>query len=773
MPKLGQVVGSCASVFTLLLVGAYPRSTCAAEELGKRVYLQKCAACHGQAGEGVKGKFSKQLIGDKSVQQLAAVIAETMPEDDPGTCKGDDSEAIAKYIHETFYSPTAQARNKPARIDVARLTVPQYKNSLADLFGAFRGQPEATGQPGLKAEYFSSRRFQRNLRVIERVDPEVSFDFGNESPNKEKIKKEEFAIKWQGSVFTPRTGDYEFIIKTENGARLWVNDEVKPAVDAWVRSGKNVETRGVVRLLGGRTYPLRLDFFKSKEAKESSASIHLWWKSPGGVDEVIPSRYLASNRSPEVFVTSAAFPPDDRSLGWERGTTISKAWDQATTDGAIEAADYLAERLERFSGAKEGTPDRDKKLREFAVKFVERAFRRPLTPDLRKVMIDRIFAETSDPTTAIRRLVLLTLKSPRFLYRDLSTEPDEWEVASRLALELWDSIPDEQLWKAASDGKLKKPEDVRRQAERMIADARAKAKLRAFFHHWLKIDGEGDVIKDPKRFPGFDKAMVADLRTSLELLIDDAGVGEKSDYRRLFSTDDVFANGRIAKFYGVKAPAPTEFKPVTLDAGKRAGVLSHPYILSSFAYSSESSPIHRGVFVARGILGLGLRPPPEAVAPLAPSLHPDLTTRERVTLQTKPQACQTCHAVINPLGFALENFDAVGRFRDKEHDKSINADGEYLTRDGKRVTFSTVDELAKFLIASPESHEAFVEQVFHHLVQQPVRAYGADRLDALRKSFVAGEFNIRKLAVEIAVSTAPVGRRPEPRQIAKSEGKTP
>ena len=769
MPKTGPAFGFCA--WTLVL-SAFAFPLVAAEDPGKKVYTQKCAGCHGVSGEGVKGKYSKLLIGDKSPKQLAAAIAKTMPEDDPGTCTGPDADAVAKYIYDAFYSPTAQARNKPARIDVARLTVPQYRNALADLFGSFRFQPDANGKPGLTGEYFSSGRIQRNQRAIERVDPQVAFDFGQESPEQGKINKDEFAIKWQGSVFAPKTGDYEFILKTENGSRLWVNDDAKPLIDAWVRSGKNVETRAVIRLLGGRTYPLRLEFFKSKKAKETSASINLWWKAPGGVDEVIPARCLTTARSPETFVSTAPFPPDDRSLGWERGAAVSKAWDQSTTDGALEAADYLNERLDRLAGAREGSADRDKKLREFAVKFVERAFRKPLSDDLRKSYVERIFNENSDPGTALRRVVLLALKSPRFLYRDLGAEADQWEIASRLALELWDSIPDEQIWKAAAQGKLKKPDEIRRQAERMAADPRTKAKLRAFFHHWLKIDGEGDVVKDPKRFPGFDKAMVADLRTSLDLLIEEAGLGEKSDWRKMLTTDDVYIDGRLAKFYGVKAPDPKDFKPVNLDGGKRAGVLAHPYILASFAYSGESSPIHRGVFLARGLLGIGLRPPPEAVAPLPPSLHPDLTTRERVAMQTKPEACQTCHAVINPLGFVLENFDAVGRFRDKEQNKPVNAMGEYLTRDGKRVTFKSVDDLANFLATSPESHEAFVEQLFHHLVQQPVRAYGNDRLDALRNSFVAGGFNVRKLAVEIAVSTVGAGRQPEPKTIAKNEGKT-
>src|SRR5262249_58033873 len=107
-------------------------------------------------------------------------------------------------------------------------------------------------------------------------------------------------------------------------------------------------------------------------------------------------------------------------------------------------------------------------------------------------------------------------------------------------------------------------------------------------------------------------------------------------------------------------------------------------------------------------------------APLAPELHPSLTTRERVLLQTRPNACVTCHGIINPLGFTLEHFDAVGRFRQKDNDKPVDATGSYHTRTGKTVHVPGARELAVFLADSPEAHSAFVEQLFHHLTQQPV-----------------------------------------------------
>src|SRR5262249_44361036 len=197
-------------------------------------------------------------------------------------------------------------------------------------------------------------------------------------------------------------------------------------------------------------------------------------------------------------------------------------------------------------------------------------------------------------------------------------------------------------------------------------------------------------------------------------------------------------NGRLARFYNVPLPGDAiprdaPFQKVSLGARPSAGILSHPYLMATFAYTSTSSPIHRGVFLARNVLGVSLRPPPEAFAPLPPESHPELTTRERVILQTKPQQCQSCHGVINPLGFAMENFDAVGRFRAQEGGHVINPEGTFEVRSGKVVRFAGVRDLGQFVATSKEAQENFVKQLFHYLVKQPIRAFGLGEQAELRR----------------------------------------
>lgn len=765
------------TVFVIL-----PQISRAADEpvTGKQIYENTCAACHGEKGEGTD-VYEKALTGDLSVPQLAAQIKKTMPEDDPGTLSEEQSQAVAQYVYHTFYSAIARQRNAPARIELARLTVKQYRLAVADLVGSFRGVQAWGEERGLKGEYYEGRRTgDRRRRKAERLDPVVAFDFGTEAPVKDIPNPSEFSIRWEGSLLAPETGEYRFMVRTDHAARLYVNNtnDDQALIDAWVKSGNDTEYTADLFLVAGRIYPVKLEFSKAKQGVNDSdkkkeepppkpASISLLWKRPKGELETIPSRNLSPKETAEVFVCNVPFPPDDRSYGWERGTAISEAWDEASTEAAIQTAGYVASRIDAFSGTREGDQNRQERVKAFCRTFADRAFRRPITDEQAKWLIDKQFSDAKDLENAVKRVVILTLKSPRFLYREVGG-PDQFDVASRLSFGLWDSLPDETLLNAARNGQLATKEQVAAQAERMLNDPRAKTKLREFLLTWLNANAEMDLGKDAEKFPGFDPAIASDMRTSLELFLDEVVWSEDSDYRKLLLSEDVYLNDRLAKFFEVSTGENKDFAPVKLDEGKRAGILTHPYLMTRFAHEAESSPIHRGVFVVRGLLGHALRPPPEAVTPLAADLHPDLTTRERVILQTNSAACMTCHNMINPLGFPFERFDAVGRYRDQDQGKPINDTGSYHTRSGEEKSFQGARPLAEFLAQSEECHSAFAEQFFHHLVQQSIGAYGQSVQADLTQKFTVDKFHIRKLAVRIMTESALIGRDTE---IVKTENR--
>ncbi len=735
----------------LLLTAGLPAFADAAD--GKVLYGQLCASCHGPQGQGVAGRYDEALYGERPLAELIRIIDETMPAEEPEKCSGDQAAAVGKYIYEAFYTAAARAKNKPPRVELSRLTVPQHAQVPADLVGSFTGQRSISDKRGLRAQYYNDRRFRGDQRKIDRVDATVDQNFGTGSPGKD-IETEAFSIRWEGSLIVESSGEYEIGVRTENGFQLWVNGTGEPFVDGYVAAGPEPVLRSARQsLLGGRAYPLKLEYFKFKG---KTASVQLMWKPPHKTWEVIPERHLTPDRTTPTLVIQTPFPADDGSLGYPRGTSVSQAWNEAATFAAVEVATHVVQNLDSLAKTKPDAGDRDKKVREFCARFAELAFRRPLTDEQRRIYVDAAFADEEDLRAAAKRSVLMTLTSPWFLYTEVPRDEktDGYDVAARLALAMWDSLPDEALYAAAAKDELKTREAVLAHARRMGDDPRAKAKLRGFFTQWLQLDHTDHLAKDEEHFPGFDAELMSALRTSLELFLDDCIDSEAADYRQLLLADYWYVNADIAEFYGLKVPDDGRFHRVKAEDSKRAGVVTHPFLLASLSYHNATSPIHRGVFATRKLLNRALNPPPMAIEFTDAGFDPHLTMREKVTELTSATSCQNCHSIINPLGFSLENFDAVGRFRTMEKERPIDATGVYTALDGKPVKLSGARDLAEYAAGSGFAQQGFIEQLFHHTVKQPPAAYGSTTMEDLHRSFSASGYNIRTLLVEIATTAA-------------------
>ncbi|MEK6237164.1 MAG: DUF1588 domain-containing protein, partial [Planctomycetales bacterium] len=352
----------------------------------------------------------------------------------------------------------------------------------------------------------------------------------------------------------------------------------------------------------------------------------------------------------------------------------------STTTAAVEFAEIAAAELwPRFRNRRRDLSDDNRaRLRGFLTETVETAFRSSLDDETRKLYVDRQVDASEDDAEAIKRSLLISLKSPRFLYPLMDRgESVSQRAANRLSLTLHDSLPaDAWLIKLARENRLDTEPRIRAAAQRMTRDYRTQAKTRAMLHAWLNLSHIGEITKNAERFPDFDAELASDLKASLDAFLDEVVWSEASDFRELLQADWAPTNERLHAFYG---PA---WKPADKGQGlrksvaaseQRMGLISHPYLMSGLAYPDSTSPIHRGVFVVRSLLGRFLKPPPIAVAPLDEGVDPTLTTRQRVMMQTSEPTCQTCHSMINPLGFSFENYDAVGRFRDKEKAQPIDA----------------------------------------------------------------------------------------------------
>ena len=760
--KVGlAVVGVAVLAFAGRQGQRYYKKNLAAPRAGEAVYRQDCMSCHGPVGEGVAGKSDEPLVGEKSVAALAKYVAREMPEDDPGTLSMADATAAAEYIHQAFYSAEARARNHPPRIELAHLTVRQYRESIADLLGSLRGASGTTDSGGLAAVYRERperdpKKPDRNRPEVtfkKQVDPVIDFDFGANAPEKGTYAAQ-FSINWTGSVLAPDTGEYEFRVTSPNGVRFYVNppeggNEKNALIDLWVSSGMSRSAHASLFLLGGRSYPLKVEFFKFKD---KTAGLKLEWRPPGGDWTVVPRSQLSPTWSSHVNVVSVPLPPDDGSIGYERGSSVSREWTEAVAKGALQVSAMIGPGVFGLAGTKADAPDRAEKFKAFSLRFAQLAYRRPLT-DEQKADLVAIYAGAVAPEVAAKRAFIFTLSNPAFLYPGIGPQ-DDYAVASRLALALWDSVPDAPLLKSAAAGQLKTEAQVRQHAQRMMKDPRAKAKLRDFLHDWLHVEEGAEIAKDQKEYPGFDQGLVMDLRTSLDLFTENIVWSEQSDYRQLLLGDTILMNQRLAKFYGQQVAPGDGFQPVKMDADQRAGVLTHPYLLATFSYTKSTSPIHRGVFVTRNILGRMLKPPPMAIAFMDDKFDPSFTMREKVTELTSKPACMSCHVTINPLGFSFERFDAVGRVRATDNRKPVDPVSEYVAADGSVLKLTGARDVGVHAAESQAGQAGFVRNLFHSLVKQPPAAYSPELVGQLTDKFRADGFHVRNLAVEVAVVAA-------------------
>lgn len=750
---------------------------------GKAVYIRQCMECHGKDGQGIEGAYDKPFAGDRSVQWLTRRIERTMPEGEADLCVGQDAEDVAKYLYEQFYAPSKQDQ---ARISLQRLTVEQHRQSLADLVGSFREKDTPNDERGLRAQIYPSRWMDKDTEPLAvEINPTIDVTYTSDHPLYDQFDELGHSVRWSGSLLSAETGVHEIAIHTEKAFKFWLNDGDAhldgvahvmadmpvPFIDGWQQTKDQKVYRRKVFLIAGRAYPLILEFSahnqgvdeegQAKYKSEKDSYIHLKWVPPGAVESVIPQSQLSPVLASEVFVTDARFPPDDASMGFITGGQVSAQWLDGATNAAVKAAAHIAEHLDVLAGTDPKAKDRQQRVETFCVELVERAFRRPITEAQAERHVRRHLRGATDLKAAAKNVALSALLSPHFLYPNTATDrtPDGHAIAGRLALAMWDGLPDRALRQAADEGRLSSPDQVRGQAERMLNDPRAKAKLMRFFHHWLELERAEYTDKDTKLFPEFDKHLMADLRTSLDLFIEHAIFSEQSDFRELLLADYMFMNERLAGVYGVSIDGQPKkgFSRVKVQPDQRSGVITHPYLLTAFAYHNSTSPIHRGVFLTRNIIGRPLNPPPDAIAFSDTEFDPDLTMREKVTAFTRAKACMACHETINPLGFSLENYDSIGRWRTKEKDKPIDAESDFIGDDGKILRLKGARDVAAFAVESEQARRGFVRQLCEHMLHHAPAALSPDLLDELTRAFAEDGYHVRRLFMQIAVESAKHG----------------
>jgi Protein of unknown function (DUF1592)/Protein of unknown function (DUF1588)/Protein of unknown function (DUF1595)/Protein of unknown function (DUF1585)/Protein of unknown function (DUF1587) len=393
----------------------------------------------------------------------------------------------------------------------------------------------------------------------------------------------------------------------------------------------------------------------------------------------------------------------------------------------------------------------------FIASFGRRGFRRALTND--ELARYQALADTgADPIDSMRLVVVAMLQSPHFLYVVELDEPDAEgfaaltgeQLATRMALFLWNSIPDDALLDAAMQGGLDGASDVRAEAERMLLDPRARAAVASFHRQWLAIDGLEATTKDPEVYPAFDAGLRTAMQDETRRFVEAVVLQGDGRLQTLLTADWSYADGSLAELYGV-APSPTPGEPVTLDASQRAGLLTHASFLATHAHIDQSGPVQRGVVVLTNMFCAPPPPPPPNANVQPPDPDPNATTRELFDQHTQDPACAGCHAVIDGVGLGFEGYDGIGRYRETEHGMAVDRSGELVGTDVDGPFVGAV-ELAARMAGSAQVHACVTRQWFRFAVGRFEQDADACTLAALDAGFAASDGDVRALMLDIVAS---------------------
>ncbi len=335
--------------------------------------------------------------------------------------------------------------------------------------------------------------------------------------------------------------------------------------------------------------------------------------------------------------------------------------------------------------------------REIIARFARRAYRRPVTPEEIAALLalyDAARAAGDDHERAVRASLLAVLVSPHFLFMVERDSPGvqpgtvhslgPHEVAVRLSYFLWSSQPDEELSRLAEDGSLLATPVLLKQVRRMIGAAQSEAFLSAFAGQWLELNKLNAFTPDSARFPGVDRELLMAMRRETELCFKHILDNNRS-ILDLLDSRTTFLNDRLAAHYGYDLRPGPEFRRVEIPDPRRGGLLTQAGLLVITSNSTRTSPVKRGKFILETLLGAPPPPPPPdaGVLPENPGAQRALTLRQEMEAHRKNPDCYACHARMDPLGFTLENFDAVGRWRDAEGGQPLDVTG--LLANGTRI----------------------------------------------------------------------------------------
>lgn len=676
-----------------------------------------CYRCHGDT----KTKGDVRFQGVASIDDLLAMaddwetakdvlqLGDMPPEDEPAPSDLQKL-TIIQWIDDALAYYPPDGATDPGWFTIHRLNKAEYRNTLRDLLGIDPAQtdlaadlpPDDTGygfdniadvlsMSPLQVELYldaAERAVDSGLGPVVEVSDQPRPIGKLEAPRNGTPLGAGFAMYSNGEVFgyadIPIGAEYEVVIET------------------WGQRGGDELPRLSVRV-------------DDHEVGERSVEAQR-----GEIEEVRARLRLTPGRHKLAAVfTNDYWEPDvaDRNLAIE-SIALAGPLDEATIDrpDAYRCVFFTQPSLGAGEAAERTV------ARKVIARFAERAFRRPLRDDeFRGLMKVYEGSRTAGDSCeeAVRVALEAALVSPHFLYRAVANrhadDPtqiyrlSDYELASRLSYFLWSTTPNDDLLDLAAKGRLHDEAALRAQARRMLADPRADAFIDNFAGQWLLLRNLDRLDIDPATFPDYTPQLRDDMITEAELFFADIARSDRS-VLELIDSRETFLNDRLASYYGLPGVTGGQFRRVTLPEGSpRGGVLTMGAVLTVTSHATRTSPVKRGLFVLDELLGAPPPPPPPNIPRLEQSaakasLPDDAPLREKLAAHLLNPTCITCHRRMDPIGLAMENFDAIGRWRDTEGGKPIDATGELPGA----ITFNGPEELKQILLTREDD---FIENL--------------------------------------------------------------
>jgi len=687
-------------------------------------YLTKhCASCHNakkQEGDFRIDSLSKE-VGLKDTPQWAEVMerissGEMPPEDVPNRPSADEGAAIVEWLSARIGEGEAARMARQERVSFHRLSREEYVNSIYDLLGVHYD----AGDPGGFTD-------DPEWHGFERIGAKLSLSAGH-------VEKYFIAAE---TILTEAYPERAYSTKQPTEVRSI--DMHRPAADPeTVREPykSDLAARGLLDKIRYEMWPQ--DKFR--------------YASPGRIDA--PGVYEC-----RIQLSGVLTDDEDRPLypililDWVewKGPIV-------TAEERQRRNDYMPPRHvdDDFAG-----------VRASLTKMATRAFRRPLRDgeiDTYVATVERELAAGPPYKAAVKAGMPAILCSKSFLF--LAEDSDDverhqlndWELASRLSYFLWSTMPDEELFRSAEQGKLRDKKVLSSQVARMLADPKARRFATSFPKQWLQLRKVGMFPPDKELYPEYDRHLEQSMVNETTAYFAEV-LNEKLSLREFLDSDWTMVNPRLAKYYDLPETEKDEFQRVQLRPGDhRGGLLTHAATLSLSSDGTRHRPVHRGAWLSEAIFGKTPPPPPANVDPIEPNPvdSPKATLRMKLEAHKHDKSCASCHRKIDPLGLAFDNYDAIGRWRTHEVTKEgmgsnprVDASGELP--DGRK--FADADQFKKLLSADVDAfNTAFVRKLATYGLRRAMTFEDHEDLQAIAAVGKKADYEVRAIVEALVVS---------------------